>query len=99
MDGDGQMTSLGAFYVESDGDSWELVARNTDLNRDALTAEPTHTLAPLATDVESVDVFHRRALFGGRLVAGVGFDSRDVPSLSSTDDQWRLMAEWLREFE
>jgi hypothetical protein len=99
MDADGRMTSLGALYVESDGDSWELVARDTELNRDAVTAESNHTLAPLATDVASVDLFHRRALFGGRLLAGVGFESREVPSLSSTDEQWRLTAQWIREFE
>lgn len=99
MDSDSRMTSLSALYVESDGASWELVARDSELNRDATVPEPGHTLAPVATDVESVDLFHRRRLFGGRFLAGVGFESREVPSLSSKDDQWRLTAEWVMEFQ
>jgi len=89
---------LGAIYVEPSGTSWELRARTADLNRDALTPEPNHTVAALATELESIDLYHRRELLGGRLTAGIGFERREVPSLSSQDDEWRVTAEWLRDF-
>lgn len=98
MDSDGRMTTIGAIYVEPSGSSWELRARTADLNRDALVAEPNHTIAPLATDLESVDLYHRREFLGGSLSAGAGFERREVPSLSSQDDEWRLTAEWVKEF-
>ncbi len=98
MDSDGRMTTFGALYVEGDGATWELRAQTADLNRDATTAESSHTLAPLATELESIDLYHRRALFGGRLMAGVGFERREVSSLSSQDDEWRVTVEWSRGF-
>lgn len=97
LDSDGRMTSVGALYVSADGASWELVGRTADLNRDSTAVEPRHTLAGLASEVESVDLFHRRELFGGRLTAAVGFERRDVLSLSSQDEKWRVSAEWSRE--
>jgi hypothetical protein len=99
MDSDGRMTTVGALYVQPDGASWELRARSADLNRNALVPEPNHTTAPLATDLESVDLYHRRELLRGGLTAGIGFERRAVPSLSSTDDQWRFTAEWVTEFQ
>jgi hypothetical protein len=99
MDGDGRLTTLGALYVSPAGISWELRARDGKLNRDATVApESTHTLAPLATDMWGVDLYHRRELFDGRLTAGIGFESREPASVSSRDDQWRVMAEWTRDF-
>jgi hypothetical protein len=98
MDSDGQMTTIAGLYVQANGASWELRARSADLNRNAQAPEPNHTTAPLATDLESVDLYHRRDLFGGNLTAGIGFERREVPSLSSLDDEWRVSAEWAREF-
>jgi hypothetical protein len=99
MDSDGQMTTIAVLYVQPDGASWELRARSADLNRNAQAPEPDHTTAPLATDWESVDLYHRRELFGGNLAAGIGFERREVPSLPSADDKWRLTAEWVTEFQ
>jgi hypothetical protein len=99
MDGDGRLTTLNAMYVSSDGKSWELRARDGKLNRDATaTPELGHTRAPLATDLWSVDLFHRREMFGGILEGGLGFESRATASVSSRDDEWRVMAEWVRDF-
>ena len=99
IDSDSRLTTVGVLYVSPGSASWELVARDAKLNRDATTApETAQTLAPLATDVESIDLFYRRDLLGGRLVAGAGFESREVSSLSSKDDEWRVMGQWVREF-
>ena len=99
IDSDSRLTTVGILYVTPSSASWEFVARDAKLNRDATTVpETTQTLAPLATDAESADLFYRRDLLGGRLVAGAGFESREVTSLSSKDDEWRVMAQWVREF-
>jgi hypothetical protein len=99
IDSDSRMTSLGALYVSADGSSWELVGKDATLNRDATAvAEPAHSLAPLASDVESVDLFYRRSLLGGEVTIGAGFESSEVSPLSSKDQQWRAMAQWIGEF-
>jgi hypothetical protein len=97
IDSDGRMTSVGALYVTPKGASWELRARTADLNRDATTPEPNHTVAPLASTLDSIDLLHRRDILGGRLTAGIGFERRETESLSSSDDEWRLTAEWIKE--
>jgi hypothetical protein len=76
-----------------------VLARTADLNRDATNEEePNHTVAPVATQLDSIDLLHHRDLLGGRLAAGVGFERREIQSLSSSEDEWRLSAEWNREF-
>ncbi len=99
VDSDSRITTVGALFVTATGASWELIVRNANLNRDATAvAEPSQTIAPLATDVESVDLLCRRELFGGRLTALAGFESRERSPPAPKDQQWRAMAEWVREF-
>lgn len=93
-DGDSRSVALGALYVAADGTSWELKIRDAELNRDASLLEPGHTLAPLAIDLQSVDVRHQRELFGGWLQAGVGLERRDLVGTGAGDDEWRVMADW-----
>jgi hypothetical protein len=97
IDSDSRMTSLGAFYITPTGASWELRARTADLNRDATTEELNHTVAPLATTLDSIDLLHRRDFLGGRLAVGAGFERRETESLSSSENEWRLAAEWTRD--
>jgi hypothetical protein len=97
IDGDGRLTSLGALYVAGDGTSWELRARTADLNRDATLEEPNHTVAPFATTLDSIEVVHRRDLLGGRVTAGIGFERRESDSLSSSEEEWRVSAGWIKE--
>jgi len=98
-DSDSRMTTLGALYVAPSGASWELIAHDAKLNRDATTvAEPQQTLAPLATDIESVDLFYGCELLGGRFTASAGFESRSVAVESSEDRQWRASAQWSGSF-
>jgi hypothetical protein len=98
IDSDSRLTTFGAFYVAAGGASWEIRLRSADLNRDANTPEPKHTLAELASTLDTVDLLYRRGILRGRFTAGVGFERRETESLSSTEDAWRLSAEWTREF-
>jgi hypothetical protein len=84
--------------VAGDGSSWEIRARTADLNRDATVEEPNHTIATLATDLDSIDLVYGRDLLGGRMTAGVGFERRETESLSSSEEEWRVSAEWSGEF-
>jgi hypothetical protein len=97
IDSDSRMTTVAGMYVGSDGSSWELRARTADLNRDAtVTEEPNHTVASLATQLDSIDLLHRREMLGGYFTGGVGFERREIESLSSSQEDWRLTAEWRR---
>ena len=99
VDSDSRMTTVGALFVTPTGTSWELIVRNANLNRDAtVVAEPSQTIAPLASDVESIDLLYRQELFGGRLTTLAGFESRERPPSAPKDQHWRAMAEWVREF-
>jgi hypothetical protein len=98
IDSDSRLTTLGVLYVVADGASWEVRIRTADLNRDAITAEPKHTVAELASTHDSVDLVYRRELLGGRFTAGVGFERGETESLLSSDEEWRLSAEWIGEF-
>jgi hypothetical protein len=96
-DSDSRMTTAGALYMTGDGSSWELLVRSSDLNRDATAEEPNHTVAPLATALDSIDVLYRRNLLGGDLTAGVGFERRETVSLSSSQEEWRVSAQWIKD--
>lgn len=97
-DGDSRMLSFGALYVSADGTSWELKVRDAEINRDATVVEPNQTIAALATDWQSIDLRHERAMLGGWLSAGVGFERRELAAGGSGNDDWRLTAEWLGNF-
>jgi hypothetical protein len=88
---------LAALYVAGDDSSWELRARTADLNRDATTEEPNHTVAAFSTKLDSVDLLYRRALFGGRVTAGAGFERGETASLSFSEEEWRVSAEWIKD--
>ena len=97
IDSDSRLTTVGALYVASNGASWELRARTADLNRDATTEEVNHTVAPLATALDSIYLLYRRGLWGGRITAGLGFERQEIESLSSSEDEWRMSVEWTRD--
>jgi hypothetical protein len=97
-DSDGRMLSVGAMYVADDGTSWDIKVRNSELNRNATATEPNHTTAPLATDVQSIDLGHRRSLFGGTLTAALGLERREAVNSVERNDQWRVSAQWLGSF-
>ena len=70
IDGDSQQIAVGAMLVNGDGSSWELAGQSAKINRES--ANPVHSVAPFATEIRSVDVYHQRILFGGELKIGYG---------------------------
>jgi hypothetical protein len=65
LDGDGRMYSVGALLVRPGGASWSLLAQKAQLNRDALTPEPSHTVSPSRDDLKNLELQYNRAFARG----------------------------------
>ncbi len=76
LDGDSEQLAFGAVLVNADGSSWELAAQDARVNR--ASANPVHSVTPVAAKIRSADVYHRRILFGGDLMVGAGYEQRDA---------------------
>lgn len=97
IDGDSQQFAIGAMLVNGDGSSWELAGQDAKVNRGG--ANPVHSVALAATEIRSVDVYHRRLLFGGDLRLGIGYEDRESSALNVNAGDVRGMVVWSREFE
>ena len=97
IDGDSQQFAVGAMLVNADGSSWELAGQSAKVNRES--ANPVHSVARLATEIRSADVYYRRTLFGGDLKLGVGYAEREPATPGSDSGDVRGLVEWSRQFE
>ena len=94
MDQDGRMVSAAATLVRPQGDSFHLLLREVKLNRDG---SGGHAISPgAASDLQNVELEHRRDAFGGSLTLGLGYDSYD--SSLSLDSGVRAFARYQRGF-
>ncbi|MGH8251508.1 MAG: capsule assembly Wzi family protein, partial [Steroidobacteraceae bacterium] len=75
LDGDSEQLAAGVMLVESDGSSWELAGQSARINRES--ANPVHSVATAAARIRSADLYHRRALWGGELSIGIGYERRE----------------------
>jgi hypothetical protein len=83
VDGDSRQLAAGAMLVMGDGSSWELALQDARLNRRS--QNEVHSVSPVRDELRSVDLHHRRALFGGDLRAGIGYEERDVEQPDAQD--------------
>jgi Capsule assembly protein Wzi len=97
-DNDTRMLSFGALYVTENGTSWSLKLRDAELNRDATSPETNHTIASVATDLQSVDLRYERELVGGRFMASAGAERRETVGTAEQSDEWRAAVEWVGNF-
>ncbi len=98
MDGDGRMYSLGAVWRSATGTDWQLLVRRADLNRDAITPEPEHTIAAQATKLDDIELRHSRSTPWGDATLGLGYDTADDPQPSGMDTGFRAFVEWRYDF-
>lgn len=88
MDNDGRMVSLGVLLVRPSGETWSLLARKAELNRDG-GIDPAHTVSATAGEVKNVELGYNRGLRFGELRVGLGYDDDRLRG-----SNWRGFLEW-----
>jgi Capsule assembly protein Wzi len=96
LDGDSRQVAAGAMLVAGDGSSWELALQSAEVNRRS--ANDVHSVAPVATDIHSVDLHHRRNLLGGDLRVGIGYEEREAAAQGGSQDDIRGYLQWSGRF-
>lgn len=94
IDGDSELLAVGAMLANLDGSSWEFAAQNVKINRQS--ANPVHSVSPVAITIRSADVYHRRGWLGGDLKVGIGLERRESDVAVMDDDELRAFAQWTR---
>jgi len=93
LDNDGRMFSVGALLVAASGDSWSVLARKVELNRDERASDPTHTVSPSRNELKNLELQYNRAFARGELGVGLGFDDYGGPLRGGSElrggVQWR----------
>lgn len=97
LDGDSEQWAFGLVLVDGDGKQWELALQDADVNR--ASANPVHSLATEATAIRSADLYHRRALLGGQLSVGIGYEERGATTVSLSENHVRGFVEWRMDFK
>jgi hypothetical protein len=97
LDGDSEQFAAGFMLVGADDSNWELAAQSAKVNRDS--ANPVHSVEPAAAKIRSADLYHRRALWGGELAVGVGYERREADAPARDSGDARGFVQWTWEFE
>lgn len=97
IDGDSEQVAFGFLLANADGSNWELAAQTVDVNR--ASENPVHSVEPAAARIDSADLYHRRALLGGELSIGVGYERRDRQGAGTDTDDVRGFVQWTGEFQ
>ncbi len=97
LDGDSEQVAGGVMLVNAGGNSWELAAQGSRVNR--ASANPVHSVSPLEVRIESADLYHRRALLGGELSLAIGYERRESSALGLDEGDVRGLVQWRMELE
>ena len=96
IDGDSRQIAAGLMLVNGDGSSWEIALQAAKVNREG--ANPVHSVSLVPEDIASVDLHHRRALFGGDLRVGIGYEERDANGAGVHEEDIRGYLQWSGRF-
>jgi len=97
IDGDSRQWAAGFLLVDPGGASWELALQDVDVNRES--ANPVHSISPVAAAIRSADLYHRRAFLGGELALGIGYEDRNADMTGTDSSELRGFAQWSAAFE
>ncbi len=97
LDGDSEQIAVGLMLMNPNGSSWELAAQGSRVNR--ASANPVHSVSPLEVRIESADLYHRRALLGGKLSPAIGYERRESSALGLDEGGVRGLLQWKMELE
>jgi hypothetical protein len=93
LDNDGRMYSFGVLLVRASGETWSLLARRVDLNRDGSVPDSVHTASAAADELENVEVQYNHTFAWGELQMGAGYDSYNGPAREGSETRgfirWR----------
>ncbi len=92
IDGDSRQWAAGFLLVDGEGASWELAAQSADVNR--ASQNPVHSVEPEAATLRSVDLYHRRSLWGGQLSLAVGYEQRVRTGAGRDEEDLRGNVQW-----
>jgi hypothetical protein len=93
LDGDGRMYSIGLQLTRPQGDSWSLLGRKADLNRDDVMGDPAHPVSVTRNALRNLELQYNRHFPRGELGIGLGLDDYAAPVRTRSDVrgfvQWR----------
>jgi hypothetical protein len=97
IDSDAESLGIGGMLIDPAGREWRLLLRDMRLNRAGKATGDF--LADGPTDVQDLELTHRRQFGGGLLEASVGYSNTDAgPGVVMTvDDGWRGFISWRHE--
>jgi len=96
IDGDSRQLATGAMLVNGDGSSWEVALQGAKVNRKG--ANRVHSISLVPQEILSLDVHHRRELFGGDLRVGIGYEERDAAEGGVDQEDFRGYLQWSGRF-
>jgi len=96
IDGDSRQIAAGLMLVNGDGSSWELALQDASVNRKG--ANPVQSVSPFPMDIASLDLHHRRTLFGGDLRVSIGYEERDADAEGVHQEDFRGYLQWSARF-
>jgi hypothetical protein len=96
IDGDSRQIAGGLLLVNGDGSSWELALQQAKVNRRG--ANDVHSVSLVPEELRSIDLHHRRALLGGDLRIGIGYEERAATGNDTNQDDFRGYLQWSGRF-
>jgi hypothetical protein len=96
IDGDSRQIAAGLMLVDGDGSSWELALQDAHVNRKG--ANPVQSVSPFPMKIASLDLHHRRTLFGGDLRVSIGYEERDADAEGVHQEDFRGYLQWSARF-
>jgi hypothetical protein len=92
LDNDALVYSVGAIVTNADGNSWQLLWRDGELNRVGI--DLMHTVAPYPQDLSSIDIQHSRNTKFGRFDVGLGYERREELASGAKTHESRGFLRW-----
>jgi len=92
LDNDGLVYSAGVIVVSAVGNSWQVLGRFGDLNRDG--PDPNHSVAPNPQEMASIDIQQTRMTKIGQFNIGLGFERREDMATGTNTRDARGFLQW-----
>ena len=92
LDNDALVVSAGVVVVNTEGNTWQVLGRIGDLNRERV--DPIHSVAIFPQEMASIDIEHSRSTKIGQFMIGLGFEQREDMATGVTTGDARGFLRW-----